>query len=192
MMRSTALLLSLCLLPLAAQAETYRMDLIVFLDKSGSGEPGRAAVAPDTSRAIELDNPAALKSAGISILPEEQFGLADEWQHLRLSKNYQPLIKLAWLQKDPPGDRSLPLHIRWGDALPANNGSVTLRPVDGTVAMVLQHYLHLDTDLVYTQKSGDGAVSWRLREKRKMKRDELHHLDSPKLGVLTRVSKAAP
>jgi hypothetical protein len=45
--------------------------------------------------------------------------------------------------------------------------------------------------MLYTQNGPDGArMSYRLRENRKMMRDELHHLDSPKLGILARVTKS--
>ena len=192
-----ALLFVLSASPTAAHADTYRVDLIVFLDKSSITELGRAPQLPDTGKALDIANAAALKQAGIEILPDEQFALTDQWQRLKTAKRYQPLLRLAWLQKNPPADRSTPLRLKWGEGFGSSNGeglgASLLLPVDGSVALLLGNYLNLDLDLVYTQKNADGsASSWRLREKRRMKRDELHHIDSARLGALARVVKLAP
>ncbi len=179
-----------------ALAESYRMDVIVFLDKGGAPEVGQAPLLPDFRGAIELDNPAALAAAGIRILPDDQFALAESWQRLRNSKRFQPLLRLAWTQNDPPAERGPSLRVRVGakqtisDA--SNFSSQELSTVEGTVAMLLNHYLMVDADLVYTQPGGSGHHSYRLKERRRMRRDELHHLDSPKLGIVARVSKASP
>lgn len=182
--------LLLTLLAPCAHAETYRVDLIVFLDKAAAGETGRRPVLPNMSRAIDLSDTAALRSAGIVLLSDEQFGLGDAWSRLKNSKRYQPVIRLAWVQKDPPADKGASLHLQWGNPLSGGDGD-GLTPVDGTVTLLAGRYLHLDTYLLYTQALSEGGrVSFRLKENRLMRRDELHHLDSPKLGVLARVVKA--
>ncbi|MGH8540927.1 MAG: CsiV family protein [Stenotrophobium sp.] len=181
------LVLSLTLaLPVAAWAESYRVDLIVFLDKGGTaGELGRTPAAPDLTRAIALTDTSALRAAGITLLPESDFALNPEWQHLKFAKRYEPVIRLSWIQKDPPADRGPALHLQWG----GTDGAVI--PLDGTVSLTASHYLHLDANLVYTLTTAEGTrVSYRLRENRLMRRDELHHLDSPKIGILAKVTKA--
>ncbi len=188
----------LCLLAFAlatpAFAETYRMDVIVFLDKGGAGEAGQPPTQADSRGALELDNAAALSAAGIRILPDDQFGLQEQWQRLRNSKRFQPMLRLAWTQNDPPTERGPSLRVRAGSPLTIADGSSfsshTQNQVEGTIAMLLNRYLMVDTDLVYTQAAGGGYQSYRLKERRRMRRDELHHLDSPKLGVIARVSKA--
>lgn len=174
------LLVLAILLPLAAQAETYRVDLIMFVDKSAPGEQGRASVLPDMRRAIEMGDSAGLGRAGITVLTPEQSSLASEWQKLSNSKRYQPVARISWVQKNPPEENGPALHVRFGE--PANG----IAPIDGTIALTAGHYLHLDVDMIYSQPAG---VSYRLHENRKLLRDELHHLDSPKLGVLARVTK---
>lgn len=184
-MTARLLLIAATLLPMAAQAETYRVDLIVFVDKSAPGEQGRRAVAPDLRRAIELNDSAGLAHANITLLPAEQSSLASEWQKLSNSKRYQPVSRISWIQKDPQENNAPVLHVRIGEPL------VDIAPVDGTIGLSAGHYLHLDADMLYTQNGADGArVSYRLRENRKMMRDELHHLDSPKLGILARIVKS--
>lgn len=173
-------LLAASLLPFAARAESYRVDLIVFVDKSAPGELGRTPALPDMRRAIELNDSAGLGRANITLLSPEQSSLAPEWQKLTNSRRYQPVARISWIQKDPPEDNGPGLHVHVGE--PANG----ICPIDGTITLTAGHYLHLDVDMIYTQ----GSVSYRLRENRKLMRDELHHLDSPKLGVLARVTKA--
>ncbi len=187
------------LLPLDAHAERYRIDLVVFLDRGGStAELPKPFAPPDLTRALEPDA-ASLAGKNIELLPEAAFGMPEVWNRLRTSRRYQPLLKMAWLQNDPPADRSLPLHVHSGAPilLPAVAGqtatpTASFQTVDGTIALRLSRYLYVDVDLAYTQPLPDGRLaSHRLKEVRKMKRDELHYLDSPKLGVVARVTKAA-
>lgn len=176
---STVLLLSLAL---PAHAETYRMDLIVFVDRYAATESGTPMQLPDLAGAILPDNPAALQAAGIHLLPDAAFGLQSEWQRLRNSKRFEPVVRLAWTQPDPPSASGPALRVRWGTP----NASGTT-PIDGRVMLLLvNRYLTLDADLLY----GSGNSSWRLDERRRMRRDELHHLDSARLGILARVTKA--
>ncbi|HET8882859.1 MAG TPA: CsiV family protein [Solimonas sp.] len=174
----------LLLLALAApvHAETYRMDLIVFVDRYAATEAGTPATLPDLAGAILPDNPAALQAAGITLLPDAAFGLQSEWQRLRNSKRFAPLVRLASTQADPPSANGPALRVRWG--APSPTGTT---PVDGRVMLlIVNRYLTLDADLLYTA----GTSSWRLDTRRRMRRDELHHLDSARLGILARVTKA--
>lgn len=192
MKRVTRLLICLSLsllLPAAAWAESYRVDVIVFLNKGGTGgELGRSSTSIDMRHAIELSDSTRLGAAGITLLPDSAFGLTSEWDHLRYSKNFKPLLRLSWVQKDPPAADGPALHLRWGAGFVGSGGS--LSPVDGTLSLTADHYLHLNADLVYTEAVGNGYTSYRLQENRLMRRDEIHHLDSPKLGILARVVKA--
>lgn len=177
----TALLFGL-LVALPVHAETYRMDLIVFLDRSAPTEAGRPPQLPNLAGATLPDNPAALQAAGITLLPDSAFALQDEWQRLRNSKRFQPLARLAWTQKDPPESNGPAIRVRWGEP-----GSGDLAPLDGRVMLlIVNRYLTLDADLQYT----NGSSSWTLDTRRRMRRDELHHLDSARLGILARVTKA--
>mgnify|MGYP006137726767 CR=1 FL=1 len=178
-----------------ALAETYRVDLIVFLDKYAAGEAGHAA-QPSAEPAIALDDAAALAAAGITLLPDAQFGLQEQWNRLRNAARFQPLVRLAWMQKDPPSERGPALKLRQGpllnvfDAVTAS--AYTQAQVDGSVALLLNRYLQVDADLRYTVPSGDGFTQYDLRERRRMRRDELHHLDSAKLGIVAKVSRVEP
>lgn len=189
-----ALALALALAAGTARAERYRVDLILFTDAQGAGsEAPVPAQPPDLARSIEPFDLTKLRAAGIEVLPDESFGLTDVWTRLKNSRRHEPVLRLAWLQKDPPAERGVSLRLRSGSplSLQTASGASAVFPIDGTVALLLGRFLHLDVDLAYTQAGESGTLnSYRLRERRRLRRDELHHLDSPKLGVLVRVQKA--
>lgn len=180
-------------LPGTALAARYRVDLIVFADNTAApGEAPVAAQPPDLTRALELTDTAKLRAAGIELLPDDSFGLDEAWKRLRNSRNHEPLLRLAWLQKDPPAERGVSLRLRWGAPSGGlGRGGAAVYPVDGTVALLVGRFLHLDADLAHTRADEDGTLhSFRLRERRRLRRDELHHLDSPKIGLLVRAQRA--
>ena len=189
-----AVALLAALLPSAALAERYRVDLIVFADRSAEpGESPLPVTKPDAARAFETWEVVPLRNAGIEVLEDELFGLMSEWNRLKNSKNHEPLLRLAWFQKDPPAERGIALRLRHGKAMSATTpaGSVEVYPVDGWVALLAGRFLHLDASFVQTATGEDGALrSYRLRERRRLKRDELNHLDSPRLGILVRAQRA--
>jgi len=183
-------------LPATALAERYRVDLILFADRSAAaGESSQPLMLPDAGKTLEPWETVPLRAAGIEILPDESFGLMEAWNRLRNSKNHQPLIRVAWIQKDPPAERGVALRLRHGTPVTGMTatGSVEVYPVDGWVALLAGRFLHLDASFVHSQALEDGALrSFRLRERRRLKRDELNHLDSPRLGVLVRAQRADP
>jgi hypothetical protein len=189
-----ALLLLAAVMPSPAAAERYRVDLIVFADRSvATDESSHPAQLPEAARAFEPWEVVPLRNAGIEVLEDELFGLADAWTRLRNSRNHEPLARIAWLQKDPPAERGIAIRLRHGKPMVAMTatGSSEVYPVDGWVALLAGRYLHLDANFVTTEAAGDGELrSYRLRERRRLRRDEVHHLDSPRLGVIVRAQKA--
>ena len=189
-----ALLLLATLAPSAAVAERYRVDVIVFADRSApTSESAQPVAHPETTRTLEPWEVLPLRNAGIEVLEDELFGLMDAWNRLRNSKNHEPLVRLAWIQKDPPAERGIAIRLRHGKPLVGMtaDGSAEFYPVDGWVALLAGRYLHLDASFVHTQQLEDGELSsFRLRERRRLRRDELNHLDSPRIGLLVRAQRA--
>lgn len=175
-----------------AQTPVYRVDLIVYLDRQGAANAG----APPLKRpaaGLSLQDGAALAAAGIRILPESAFGLETEWRRLSNARDYQPLVRLAWEQRQPPSQRGPRLEVAFGQpfelVMPDAYTTDVRTPLGGSVSLTLSRYLHLDVDLQYLRPPGAGARAYRLREQRRMRRDELHYLDSALIGVLARVSR---
>lgn len=184
-----ALLLALAL---PVRAETWRVDLIVFRYLGASEETGRPAAPAPAAGVLELDDANALSAAGITVLPEADFRLADHWARLRASSQFRPVARLAWTQNDPPAERGPRLRLRGGarftppDAVAARE----VHEIDGSLSLRLSRFLHLDANLTYTDPT--SGLSWALNETRRMRSDELHHLDSPRLGIVARVVKWGP
>lgn len=185
-----ALLLSVA--PVLAQTPVYRVDLIVYLDRQGSASPGLPPVEPP-SDGLSPDQGAALAAAGIRLLPDSDFGLESEWRRLSNARDYQPLVRMAWEQQRPPSRRGPRLAVRHGPPFelqrPDGYTTETRTPLGGSVSLTLSRYLHLDVDLKYLQGNGQEVRAFRLREQRRMRRDELHYFDSERIGVLARVRR---
>jgi hypothetical protein len=68
--------------------------------------------------------------------------------------------------------------------------------LEGVIRFYMSRYLHLDVDLLYRQVapagSASGEVVYRLTEQRKVRSQEVHYFDHPKLGVLVRVMPVEP
>lgn len=173
-MKPRTLGLFLLLLPGLGHAAGYRVDLIVFTDKYSSAEPAKAA--PNLTGAIDANDTRALAAAGIQLLPAASSGLSGALAQLKSSGRYQPLQTLSWIQNNPRAERGPALRLNFADT----------PQLDGSIALLLGTYLHLEVDLAYETSGGATQI---LRERRKMKRDELHYLDSPKLGVLAKITK---
>lgn len=181
--------------PATALAERYRVDAIVFIDRSApANESTLALQLPNVVKAYEPYETTQLRAAGIEMLPDEQFGLVDAWNHLRNSKNHQPILRLAWLQKDPPAERGPSIRLHWGNPFTevSQLKSMLVYPVDGSVTLLAGRFLHLDAELIYTQELNGELRSFRLKERRRLRRDELHHLDSPRIGIVARATRAEP
>lgn len=187
-------LLAAAALPGAALAERYRVDVLVFADRTvPTREQSQPVEAPEAARTFEPWEVVPLRNAGIEILDDELFGLMDEWKRLENSRDHEPLVRIAWIQADPPADRDVAIRLRHGKPLEAvtASGSTEVFPVDGWVALLAGRYLHVEASFVYTEATSEGELrSYRLRERRRLRRDELHHLDSPRLGLLVRAQRA--
>lgn len=175
-------------LPGLAQASQYRVDVIVFMDNGGVGdERPIPAQAVNSSRAINTDAASRLAASGITVLPASSFGLESEWLHLRNTRRFRPVIKLSWVQNGTSS--GIPLSISEGASVALAGGS-QISTVSGHIALYTGTFLHLDADLAYTFDGADGTpASYRLDEVRRVKFNELHYIDSPRLGVLARVTK---
>jgi hypothetical protein len=174
--------------PLQARAESYQVDMVIFAMGGGDGEQSRPAFVPDSARALGDQDPAVLRNLGLRLLPEGSGGLGDLWDKIVNGKRYTPLARISFVQTNPQETRGPVLRVPVGNLIETPAGS--FHPLDGTVSLHAGHYLHLDADLVWTQRTNDGnAVSWRLSESRRLKQNELNYLDSARLGAVARVTR---
>ncbi len=112
------------------------------------------------------------------LLPPSQSSLRNAYDRLRQSRSYRPLLHTAWIQTARPN--------RINEAYHVGNAQ---SPVEGIVRLQRGQYLHVIVDMEY--RAPDGTYH-RLREKRRVKFNEIHYLDHPAFGVLIQVSPSQP
>ncbi len=176
MMKKSAalLLLMIALLPLGASAESdrwYEVEVIVFLHNSAATQDGevwpRLPGEPDTSNARNLGAPMGRdgKARPFQRLTENEMRMNEDYERLRRSAQYRPLLHTGWRQPGYPANRAVEVHLNAGSVEVAeaqsqaasfgdqgNSPAVVSREkprLDGTIKVVLSRYLHVTTDLIY-------------------------------------------
>jgi len=166
-------LISLLLLsaaPAAARASAYSFEMIVF-ERPGGGagenwpaEPGE----PDPAQAI-----GRLGGGGGNTLPASAKSLGPVAYTLK-KKGMIVHHHLAWRQT-PRGRQSNSWY--WIDS----------GRVSGLVRVSRGRYLHLDTDLIL--RDANSSQPYRVQLHRRMRSDELHYVDHPKLGIIIQAQR---
>lgn len=188
-----------------ATAIEYRVEVVVFEHVNGDTAGTRGTWYPSPRRAISLGTDNALV-AGFFEFPGER-DLAEEAQRMAASGRYRVLHHYAWQQPGLDDSEAVRVRVALGPRVPlwisedANRrenfipASLSPQPgrseqvgslrVNGTLRVRLGRFLHLESRLVYTDP--DSGRSYRLHESRKMRSRELHYIDNPKFGILTRI-----
>lgn len=183
------LLIAIMSLPGIACAKRYRVDALVFLitEYTGNEQPVPAAAASVLQPAIDPSDTPNLHTTGIEMLPMARFGLEPEWNRLRSNQKFDPLIRLSWVQNGKAS--GTPLRIDAGPSFTLPDGG-NLDTISGYIALFSGKFLHLDANISYTQNGpNDIPVSYRIKEVQRVKFNQLHYFDSPRLGMLVRVTE---
>lgn len=194
----------------------YQVNIVVFENRQGVAA-GEVLTQPEGLRfetpvnAVDLD---ALDENGdvqgfqrTTIIDQEFNGVVASLQR---SPSYKVLLVKSWRQPGLARNKALPVLIRGGDTFGQHHR------LEGTVRVVLSRYLHLETDLwlgEFTQTEAPAATGlesvviledgtrvvepapvWfeptrliRMQESRRMRSKELHYLDHPSLGVISKI-----
>lgn len=73
-------------------------------------------------------------------------------------------------------------------AKPVIVAAINPAELEGTIRFFMSRHLHLNVDLLYRDVTAEaGNVVYRLNEQRKLKTQETHYFDHPRIGVLVRV-----
>lgn len=207
----------LAFVSLPSPASWYQVEVIVFerLAPDLDGEvwienPG----LPDRSTAINLvaaadvvaTDPARLMP--YLALDAARLRLDGVYRTLRLTREYRPLLHVAWQQpgEGAAGDRAVHLEqFREPDAAAPETGFVPRDLIlDGLVQVRVGRFLHAQVDMVYFPQPGRlpalavpagarGAADYvRMRQRRKILLNELHYFDHPLFGLIVQVSRMQP
>ncbi|RLJ19357.1 hypothetical protein DJ031_08455 [bacterium endosymbiont of Escarpia laminata] len=134
-------------------------------------------------------------------LAESEWQLSEQHQHLSRSRNYKPLLHVAWRQQVIEPDQSQQLLLELPRS--SNPQSAIDEPLrlEGTIRVGVKRYLHLETDLLLRQwETEDGMTgdslefrpafrTFRMQSQRRMRSGEIHYLDHPIIGVLFLASR---
>jgi hypothetical protein len=156
----------------AASATQYDVEVIVFRNLAG-GDDGEQLSA-ETAGGGFARNPL---QQGLENLPDSQFALNDVAGALRRSGTYQVLAHRLWRQDGYDRRQAVPFLLH-------ADGPGGSNVLDGSITLVRERYLYLVVDL----NLGTPGSSDRLEESRRVRYGELHYFDSPRLGVIARVT----
>lgn len=184
-MKRLVVLLMALVLPATAMAERLRVDVLIFLNPPPLQEQATPARHPDNERAIGIDDVRGLAYAGIALLPESASSLAGEWATLSASRSYRPLLRLSWLQEAPAAEAGPALRIY----LPGGAGQSSLEGWLRLQSGGMHPALSADLESVQVA-AGGSALGYRLNQRRSLPLNTLHYMDSPRIGVLARISLA--
>jgi len=219
-------LLAACLLSTAAMgAEPVAYDVEILIFKHENAELADGAPAQPFPRLAGATNLSETRQGdALHALPAGEFTLGGAQSILADSSGYAVIEHVAWRQPGWNEDNARPVHIHGGaryrsfdDAAGSprsasdlgypyseSRTTTTFEELDGTVKVVLGHYLHVYTDLAFrmpvaTQTvqgeglspSGNAIYEYRVQDHRRMRSRELHYLDHPLLGVLVRITPVA-
>jgi hypothetical protein len=166
---------------LAATAEkesTYEIEVVVFENRLPDLTGDELLVRDAAQARISgLENAIAPdKAEGRPYLAPAISGLLEQDGH------YRVLTHLHWMQTVDA--KSVAKPVRIASANPAE--------LEGSIRFYMSRHLHLDVNLLFRETvtaggSEPNTAVYRLSEQRKVKSQETHYFDHPRLGVLVRV-----
>jgi len=174
-------------------APWYDIELIIFAQNSANS--GSSEVWPTNP-----GQPNILEAEEFALVPTEEWQLKREFSSLKRSGGrQQPLLHTAWRQPVVSEKIAKPIAV--------NVSSKDGAQLTGTVKISVQRYLHVNLDLLLgdpntlpmdtLQANNDPTYTaqptqYRFIAHRKMRSDELHYIDHPKLGVIIKATKYHP
>ena len=188
-----------------SHATDYLVEIVLF-ETRDAGSPGeRELWFPKVTSAIGLASEEAA-AAGFRIV-ETETGLDEQAAAIAASGRYRLLRHFAWRQPGLDASEARAIRVNVGRTLemylpedispydrfipasaaprPDRTRAVRSSTVSGTLKVRLGRFLHLESQLVFTDE--ESGASYRLWESRKMRSTELHYVDNPRFGLLARI-----
>jgi len=157
----------------AEKESTYEIEIVVFENR-----------LPELigDEMLTRDTEARVKKLETAVTPEA--AVSEPYLHPTISN----LL-------DQDGHYRVLAHQHWQQTIDAKSVAKPVRVVaanpaelEGTIRFFMSRHLHLDVNLLFRDvAAGSGNVVYRLNEQRKLKSQETHYFDHPRLGVLVRV-----
>ena len=144
--------------------------------KPGHGDPG----TPSLKNAVELISESelalefefaeasttAVSSAphAFRLLSDTEFGLRKVFDSLKRSRNYRPIVHLAWRQPGYDKAHARPAHLLVPFKQPEDAPVPTIDrepKLEGTVRLYRERYLHVEADLLYNLTGITSTIALR-------------------------------
>lgn len=153
----------------AAGATLYDIEALVFENRQPNLEGGEAW--KETARDTAELGQAALAEG----LPTPDSALAKAAKALEAGGRHRVLVHRRWQQAAEAKSETTPLRLQSAG-----------RELDGTARFYSSRFLYVELNLIL-QGAGEA---YPLAEQRRVRLQEIHYFDHPKLGVLVRVTAA--
>ncbi len=185
--------------PARTSEPLYHVELVIIrpvvpvgVPEDWSVEASRAAASVEAEEeSVEGGTGQEAGRIAVRTLSSGQFKLGSVDAAIARSKGYELMRHVGWSQAATP--RGAGLAVELGDIAAASG-----EPLRGTVALERGRYLYLKLDLAYApttppnsllgEASGADAVTFTLRQNRRIKPFERHYFDHPAFGVIAMVS----
>ena len=203
---SAILGLSLLMVSSISYARDYLIEVVIFETLAGQNLNAGGLYYPRIEDDLRIGTE---KAATNGFLPVElDLTLSQNAADIAASSRYRLLRHLSWRQPGLADNEAIAVRVALGDSIPMyipddltpypaffpgtanpgpdNNNAVNAPIVNGSIKVRLGRFLHMDTRLVFTDSN--SRQSFRLAQSRKMRSGELHYMDNPRFGVLTRIT----
>jgi hypothetical protein len=166
----------------ATSQNQYDVEIVVFEVLNSNvvpdSPPSAEAGAPPAEPAVPA--PPQTHDPRFEPLAPDRLQLNTEFQRLRNSKAYRPLLHLGWRQQVLGPRMSVARPIL--EQTPAGSFS-------GNLKVYTETFLHVDVDLTFDVPS-QGA--YHLSENRRVRSRQTRYFDHPRFGMLLRITPTTP
>lgn len=190
-----------------ALAIDYLIEVVLVENLRGANSSGNSSLyIARQKNSIGLKGEKA-EELGFSLV-EGPYALSDHAAKIKASGGFRLLRHFAWRQPGLSDRKARAVRINVGKGvpvyipeqyrefdkfIPASTGptfesgsrQLTTTTVNGWLKVRLGRFLHLDSNLVFTDL--ESRSSYRLEHSRKMRSRELHYIDNPRFGFLVRI-----
>ena len=188
-----------------ARAIDYLVDVVLFEHVGAAEDLDGAPWFPRTGPALSLGSEEAV-ARGFEVI-ETNLSLEENARAIAASGRYRLLRHVAWRQPGLGADEAEAIRVNVGGTFelylpddlapyeefvpassaprPGRERAIRSTTLAGTLKVRLGRFLHMEALLVFTDT--EAGRSYRLSESRKMRSTELHYIDNPRFGLLTRI-----
>ncbi len=189
-----------------AQNKDYLIEVVIFEALAGEDLSAGGLYFPRIENSLRLGSEEAVAQGFLPV--EQNLQLTENAADIAGSSRYRLLRHLAWRQPGLGDDEAKAVRIALGGAVPlflpedlrafpefypasANptpdrSQSINTTVVNGSITVRLGRFLHMDARLAYTDEL--SGQTFRLAQSRKMRSGELHYIDNPRFGILTKIT----